>query len=182
MAKKETKKATAATAAPTAGTAATPTPAKVKKTKAPVVLTDAQKAAQAALEAANAAARQELIAKSGDALKAADQEIAEAKNAVKLAIAKKKEITKALGIKGTFGGSKVNKLVFVKDFPAEGKGKGAPQARQILEIVKTGGAEGVAREKVVELMKTTITTNMDRSRLLSFYTSRMVEAGVITTA
>src|SRR6478609_1105033 len=114
MATKETKKATAATAAPSAaGTAATPPTAKVKKTKPPVVLTEAQKAAQAALEAANAAARQELIAASGDKFKAADVEIAEARAAVKAAIAKKKALSKTLGIKGNFGTSKVNKLIYV---------------------------------------------------------------------
>lgn len=164
-----------------AGTAepGTPAPAKakVKKTKVQVPLTEAQKAAQEALDKANAQAREELLANSKEKIEAADKKIADCEAALKQAKAERKAINVALGVKGVFGGKKTNKLTYVKDYP---EGKGAPQARAILEIVKAGGKDGVAREKVVETMKTAIDTKMDRSRLLSYYASRMAADGVVT--
>lgn len=166
--------AVAGTAEP--GTPAAPAKAKVKKTKVQVPLTDAQKAAQEALDKANAQAREELLANSKEKIEKADAKIAACEEALKVARAERKAINVALGVKGTFGGKKCNKLTYVKDFP---EGKGAPQAKAILEIVKAGGKDGVAREKVVETMKTAINTKMDRSRLLSYYASRMADAGVV---
>ena len=179
MAKKTTKPAaaiepagnTTETAAPDA-----PKAPRVKKPKVEVPKTEAQLAAEKALADANEAARKELIANSEGKLKAADEKIAQAVKMLAEAKAEKRAIQKALNIKGTFGGKKFNKYVFVQDFP---EGKGAPQARQILEIVKAGGADGVDRDKIVETMKAVINTKMDRSRLLSYYASRMVDAGVM---
>ena len=163
---------------------AVPTPVvqKIKRTKQVIPLTPAQEAARAALAQADQQAREDLlknsegrIAELEDVIKKAQLAEAEAKVQLKL-------IRKAAGIvikgNGTprvaFKSSSV--LIFVQDFPA---GKGAPQARQILEIVKAGGTTGMKREKIVETMKTVINTKMDRSRLLSYYTSRMIQAGVI---
>ncbi len=167
----ETSTETAASAAP-----------KVKKTKAPKVevpLTPAQEAARKMLADADAAARQELIANSSEKIGAAEAKVAAAKAEVTKAVAELKALKKAVGIKGTFGGKKIDTFFYVKDFP---EGKGAPQARQILEIIKAAGIDGINREKVVETMKTVINTKMDRSRLLSYYASRLVEAGVVVSA
>lgn len=182
---KKNKAATAPVATPPANVVAdkaepgTPKPAKVKKTKVVVPLTEAQLKAQEALDKANAAAREELLANSQEKITAKEKEIAEIEAKLKTAKGELKAIKVAIGIKGTFGGKKANTLIYAKDYPDK---KGAPQARAILEIVKAGGKTGVAREKVVETMKTAITTTMDRSRLLSYYTSRMVADGVITVS
>lgn len=150
--------------------------AKVKKVKVQVPLTAAQQAAQDALEKANKAAREEMVANSKEKIAAAEEKIAQCEQALKMAKAERKAINTALGIKGVFGGKRTSKLTFVQAYPED---KGAPQARAILEIVKAGGPEGVAREKVVETMKTAIDTKMDRSRLLSFYATRMAADGVV---
>lgn len=155
---------------------------KVKKAKTPKVivpLTPAQQAAKDAMDKANADAKAELIANAQTQLAGADAKIAEAKEAVKLAVAERKALRKAVGIKGSFGGTKANTYTFVTDYP---EGKGAPQARQILEIVKAGGSAGVSRADVVATMKTTIVTKMNHSKLLSFYGTRMVQDGVVAVA
>jgi hypothetical protein len=155
---------------------------KVKKAKTPKVvipLTPAQQAAKEALEKANADAKAELIAKAQEQLAGADAKIAEAKALVKQAMAERKALRKAVGIKGSFGGTKANTYTFVKDYP---EGKGAPQARQILEIIKASGSTGVSRADIVATMKTTIATKMDHSKLLSYYGSRMVADGVVAVA
>lgn len=175
MAKKQTKTAAPVSADNQPQTTA-PAVAKVKKTKVEVPLTPAQLEAKAALAKADADARLQLIEASKGKLEGAEKVVAEAKAAFDAAKAALKALRKTVGIKGTFGGKKIATFFYVQDFP---EGKGAPQARAILEIVKAGGAKGVARDQVVETMKTAIDTKMDRSRLLSYYASRMVEAGVI---
>lgn len=152
---------------------------KVKKVKIEVPLTPAQQTAKEAMDKANADARAELLANSSEKIAAADQKIKDALAVVVAAKAERKALNKALGIKGVFGGKKASTLFYAGEYP---EGKGAPQARAILQIVKAGGKNGVERSKVVETMKEAIKTNMDRSRLLSYYTSRMVTDGVITTA
>lgn len=193
---KKTEKAKAATTAqtapanvtplPGAATAATPIKAKkVTKPKVEVPQTPAQIAAKEALAKADADAHEELLKNSAGKIEAADKKIADAAAALKTAHAERKALNVALGIKGVFGGKKVSTLKYVKDYPMKGEGEkavqtGAPQARAILEIVKAGGVTGVTREVVVKTMETAINTKMDRSRLLSYYTSRMVADGVIS--
>lgn len=182
MATKKNTEKNVKTAQTTTATPEPATPAKVKKPKAPKVeipLTEAQKAAKEALEKANKEAKEELQKNAKEKIEIADKAIEEAKSALKKAQLERKALNKALGIKGQFGGKKVNTLVYVKDFP---ENKGAPQARAILEIIKAGGKDGISREKVVETMKTAITTSMDRSRLLSFYTSKLIEAGTVAVS
>lgn len=155
---------------------------KVKKpraSKVEVPLTPAQQAAKEAMEKANADAKAELIANAQEQLAGADAKIAAAKETVKAAMAERKALRKALGIKGSFGGAKANTFTFVTDYP---EGKGAPQARQILEIVKASSPNAVSRADVVATMKTTIVTKMDHSKLLSYYASRMVADGVMSVA
>lgn len=178
MSKETAKSTTSTTAAAPATPATTAKTTKTKTQKVVVPLTEAQKKAQAALEAANAEARQALVAQSADKIKDADLKIKNAEEVLKKAKAEKTALLKSIGVKGG-AAKKVNRITYVKDFPAD---KGAPQAKQILEIVKAGGKDGVPRDKVVETMKTVIKTDMDRSRLLSFYTSKMVAAGVISVA
>lgn len=154
---------------------------KVKKTKVKVEipLTPAQVTAKEAMDKANAEAQAELRANSAGKIAEADKKIADIIVKLTAAKAERKALNKALGIKGVFGGRKATKLTYVQDYP---EGKGAPQARGILEIVKAAGKDGIAREDVVKTMEKAIKTNMDRSRLLSYYTSRMVADGVISAA
>ena len=159
--------------------AVTPKVKRTKKVKVEIPLTPAQVAAKAQLDAANRAAHEELIAQSGEKLVEYEANVTAAKEALAKAVAELKAMKKVIGIKGTFGGQKITTFFYLQDFP---EGKGAPQARQILEIIKAAGNEGVARNKVVETMKAVINTKMDRSRLLSYYASRLVEAGVIRGA
>jgi hypothetical protein len=175
---KKTKEVSPVTAA-TAATPATPATPKTKKVKVEVPLTPAQQAAKEAMDKANADARAELLANSAEKIAAANQKIKDAQAAVTAAKAELKALNKAVGVKGVFGGKKASTLTYKGEYP---EGKGAPQARAILAIVKTGKAAGLAREAVVTAMKDAIKTNMDRSRLLSYYTSRMVADGVITIA
>ena len=174
---------THATASETAPVTITAPVALVKKTKAVKIelpKTEAQIAAQKILDEANAAAQAQLVRDSAGKIDDATQKVVEAKNAVKVAAAELKALKKAVGIKGVFGGGKkITTLTYATDYP---EGKGAPQARAILEIIKAGGAAGVTREVVVKTMETAIQTNMDRSRLLSYYCSKMIADGVITGA
>lgn len=166
----------AAPAAP--ATDAAPKAKRTKKPKVEIPLTEAQQKAKAALDKANEDARAEILANSAGKIAEADKKIEDILAKLKVAREERKALNKALGIKGVFGGKKVSKFTFVKDFP---EGKGAPQARAILEIVKAAGPDGVDRATVVKTMESAIKTNMDRSRLLSYYTSRMVADGVFTT-
>lgn len=184
MAKKNKNVASApvATEAPKTETQPTEAPAtaaapKVKKTKVVVTLTPAQEAARQQLAEADAAAKAELIANASGKISAKEEEIVKAEAHAKTLREELKALKKAVGIKGTFGGgTKVKHLTYAQDYP---EGKGAPQARQILEIVKAAGNAGVARGDVVKTMETVINTKMDRSRLLSYYCSRMIAEGVI---
>lgn len=175
--------ASAPVEAPKTETTPTETPApvtapKVKRTKVQIPLTPAQEAARLALAQADEAAKAELIANSSGKITEKEAELATAEAQVRTLREELKTLKKAVGIKGVFGGGKkVTHLTFAQDFP---EGKGAPQARQILEIVKAAGTAGVARKDVVKTMETVINTKMDRSRLLSYYCSRMIAEGVIT--
>lgn len=159
--------------------AVTPKVKRTKKVKVEIPLTPAQLAAKAQLDAANKAAHEELVAQSSEKLAEYEAKVVAAREGVAKALAEFRAMKKAVGIKGTFGGTKVTTFFYLADFP---EGKGAPQARQILEIIKAAGTEGIVRDKVVETMKSVINTKMDRSRLLSYYASRLVEAGVVRGA
>lgn len=159
---------------------------KIKPTKSAKVVpvavppTAAQIAAKEALAKADAEAQAELAEKSKGLLEPAQAAVTVAQEVLDKAKAELRAIQQAAGIvpvkapraeRSTHGNA--TKFTFAKDLK-DGLGG---QQKQILEIIKANGADGISREELVKKMVDVIVTKMDHSRLLSFYTKPLSENG-----